>query len=56
MPGSGITAENAAEIVEATGAIEIHAGLSSVLAGNARAEVFEAEVRRLVEAVGGILG
>jgi copper homeostasis protein len=52
MPGSGITAENAAEIVAATGASEVHAGLSSVVAGDAEAGVFETEVRRLAEAVG----
>jgi copper homeostasis protein len=51
MPGSGITAANVAEIAAATGATEFHAGLSSEVAGNAGLEVFEAEVRRLVEAV-----
>jgi copper homeostasis protein len=51
MPGSGITGGNAAEIVEATGATEVHAGLSSVVAAEAGAEEFEVEVRRLVEAV-----
>jgi copper homeostasis protein len=52
LPGSGITAGNIAEIVEATGAVEVHAGLSSVVARNAEAAVFEREVRRLVEAMG----
>ena len=51
MPGSGITGGNAAKIVEATGATEVHAGLSSVVAAEAGAEEFEVEVRRLVEAV-----
>ncbi len=52
MPGSGITAGNAKEMVTATGATEIHAGLSSVVEHGAEPEEFEAEVRRLVEAVG----
>jgi copper homeostasis protein len=52
MPGSGITAGNVAEIAAATGAVEFHAGLSSVVASDAEAGVFEREVRRLVEAVG----
>jgi len=52
MPGSGITAANAAEMAAATGAKEIHAGLSSVVAGDAGEEEFEVEVRRLVAAVG----
>jgi copper homeostasis protein len=49
MPGSGITAKNVAEIVAASGATEVHAGLSSVVTRDAEAGVFEAEVRRLVE-------
>ena len=52
MPGSGITAENAAEIASATGAKELHAGLSSVVTGDAGVGVFEGEVRRLVKAAG----
>jgi copper homeostasis protein len=51
MPGSGVTAENAAEIAEATGATEFHAGLSSVVARDAEPDAFEREVRRLVEAL-----
>jgi copper homeostasis protein len=54
LPGSGITAGNVAGIVEATGAVEVHAGLSSVVARGAGAGEFEREVRRLVEAVGGM--
>jgi copper homeostasis protein len=52
MPGSGVTAGNVAEIAAATGAVEIHAGLSSVVARDAEAGVFEREVRRLVGALG----
>jgi len=52
MPGSGITAENAAEIVAETGATEIHAGLSSAVTGDAEAAAFEKEVRRLVLTIG----
>jgi len=52
MPGSGITAGNVAEIVAATGVSEVHAGLSSAVARDTEAEAFEAEVRRLVGAVG----
>jgi copper homeostasis protein len=51
MPGSGITPGNIAEIAAATGAVEFHAGLSSVVGQEADPETFEAEVRRLVEAV-----
>jgi len=52
VPGSGITAGNVAEIAGATGAVEFHAGLSSVVGRGAEAGEFEREVRRLVEAVG----
>jgi copper homeostasis protein len=52
MPGSGITADNAAEMARATGAAAMHAGLSSVVGRDAGVEVFEREVRRLVDAVG----
>ena len=52
LPGSGISAENVAEIATATGAEEFHAGLSSVVARDAEAGVFEREVRRLVVALG----
>ena len=51
VAGSGITAGNVEEIAAATSAAEIHAGLSSVVAEDAGGEAFEAEVRRLVEAV-----
>ncbi len=52
MPGSGVTARNVAEMAAATGAAEFHAGLSTVVEHGAEPEEFEAEVRRLVEAVG----
>ena len=52
MPGSGVKAENAADIAAATGATEFHAGLSSVVARDAEAGEFEGEVRRLVVALG----
>jgi copper homeostasis protein len=52
LPGSGITAENAAEIAAATGAREIHAGLSSVVGRGAEAGEFERGVKRLVGALG----
>ena len=52
MPGSGVTAGNVAEIAVATGATEIHAGLSSVVARDAEATEFEKDVRRLVGALG----
>jgi copper homeostasis protein len=52
VPGSGIVAGNAAQMVAETGVAEVHAALSSVVAPDAGAEEFEAEVRRLVEAVG----
>jgi copper homeostasis protein len=51
MPGSGVTAENAAEIAAVTGATEFHAGLSSVVGREAESDSFEVEVRRLVEAL-----
>jgi copper homeostasis protein len=55
MPGSGITAENVADIADVTGAREFHAGLSSV-AGRGRAGdgKFEAEVRKLAEVLAGL--
>ncbi len=52
MPGSGVTAGNVAKMAEVTGAVEFHAGLSSVVGREAGAETFEREVRKLVEAVG----
>jgi copper homeostasis protein len=52
VPGSGITPGNVAEIAVATGAKELHAGLSSVVARHAGAGEFEREVRRLVDALG----
>lgn len=51
LPGSGITAGNVAEIAAATGAVEFHAGLSSVVKREAGPGEFEAQVKRLVEAV-----
>jgi copper homeostasis protein len=52
MPGSGLHAGNIREAVRKTGAREVHAGLSSVVADPA-AEIgkFEAEVRRMAEAL-----
>jgi copper homeostasis protein len=52
MPGSGITAENAAQTAATTGAAEIHAALSSVVARDAEPATFEREVWRLVDALG----
>jgi copper homeostasis protein len=51
LPGSGITAGNVGEIAVSTGAVEFHAGLSSVAGRGAEASVFEAEVGRLVGAL-----
>jgi copper homeostasis protein len=51
MPGSGITAGNVAEMARVTGAREFHAGLSSVVARDAEAGIYEREVRRLVGAL-----
>ncbi len=52
IPGSGIHAGNIREVVKKTGAREFHAGLSSVVAeATAGIEKFEAEVRKMVEAL-----
>jgi copper homeostasis protein len=49
MPGSGVTAANISRLMEATGAREFHAGLSSVSGGlGSNAPEFEEEVRKLV--------
>jgi copper homeostasis protein len=53
LPGVGITAKNAAEIVRRTGAREIHAALSSVVCLDADAKTFEEEVPRLADALTG---
>jgi copper homeostasis protein len=50
LPGAGINAENAAEVLRKTGASEIHSGLSSALPyGSHDYKKFEAEVRKLAE-------
>lgn len=51
LPGVGITAGNAAEIVRQTGVTEVHAALSSVVRADADAKTFEEEVRRLVDSL-----
>jgi copper homeostasis protein len=48
LPGAGISAENAAEVLRRTGASEIHSGLSSVIPyGSRDYPKFEEEVRKL---------
>jgi copper homeostasis protein CutC len=48
LPGAGINAENAAEVLQKTGANEIHSGLSSAMPyGSGDYKKFEAEVRKL---------
>jgi copper homeostasis protein len=52
MPGSGIHAGNIRKVVRATGAREVHAGLSSVIASPAgNLAAFEEEVRKLAAAL-----
>jgi copper homeostasis protein len=52
VPGAGINAENAAEVLRRTVASEIHSGLSSAMPyGSRDYQKFEAEVRKLVELV-----
>ncbi len=51
MPGSGVTAGNVTEMAQGTGAMEFHAGLSSVVGREAGTAEFEREVKRLVEAL-----
>jgi copper homeostasis protein len=49
LPGGGINASNALQVVQQTGATEIHSGLGSVLAyGQEDYALFENEVRKLV--------
>jgi len=50
VPGAGINAENAAEILRKSGASEIHSGLSSTIPyGSRNYKKLEDEVRKLVE-------
>jgi copper homeostasis protein len=52
LPGAGIHAENAAEVLRKTGANEIHSGLSSAMPyGSQDYKKFEAEVRKLAARV-----
>lgn len=52
VPGAGINAENAAEVLGRTVASEIHSGLSSAMPyGSRDYKKFEAEVRKLAELV-----
>jgi copper homeostasis protein len=52
LPGAGINAENAAEVLRKTGASEIHSGLSSAMPyGSGDYKKFEAEVRKLAKRV-----
>jgi len=51
MPGSGLHSGNIREAVAKTGAIEFHAGLSSVVDPAADIGKFEAEVRRMAAAL-----
>jgi copper homeostasis protein len=49
LPGSGINASNALQVVRMSGATEIHSGLGSVLKyGQQDYKLFESEVRALV--------
>jgi copper homeostasis protein len=50
IPGGGVRAENLKEILEITGATEIHSGLGTVLPyGTGENSAFEAAVRKLVQ-------
>ena len=50
LPGAGITHSNIAKVAEQTGAVELHAGLGSVLPYSSRDfAAFESEVRKLAE-------
>jgi copper homeostasis protein len=55
VPGAGISAENAAEVLQKTGASEIHSGLSSAMPyGSGDYKKFEAEVRKLAELIASV--
>jgi copper homeostasis protein len=55
LPGAGINAENAAEVLQKTRANEIHSGLSSAMPyGSGDYKKFEAEVRKLAELVANV--
>jgi copper homeostasis protein len=55
VPGSGITAQNVAELAHATGAREFHAGLSSVVREpGANLAAFESAVRQLSNCLKGL--
>jgi copper homeostasis protein len=55
VPGAGINAENAAEVLRRTVASEIHSGLSSAMPyGSRDYQKFEAEVRKLAELVASV--
>ena len=50
VPGAGITHSNIAQVAQKTGAIELHAGLGSVLPYSTRNyAAFESEVRKLAD-------
>jgi copper homeostasis protein len=52
LPGAGVNAENAAEVLQKTGASEIHSGLSSAMPyGSGDYKKFEDEVRKLAERI-----
>jgi copper homeostasis protein len=49
MPGGGIHSENVSELLDVTGAREIHSGLGTVLKyGSEDVATFESEVRKLI--------
>lgn len=54
LPGAGITAKNAAEIIQRSGVREVHAALSSVMRQDADTKTFEEEVRRLAVSLAGL--
>jgi copper homeostasis protein len=55
LPGAGVNSENAAEVLQKTGASEIHSGLSSAMPyGSGDYKKFEAEVRKLAERVAAV--
>jgi copper homeostasis protein len=55
VPGAGTNAENVAEVLQKTGASEIHSGLSSAMPyGSRDYKKFEAEVRKLAELVASV--
>jgi copper homeostasis protein len=53
LPGGGINASNALQVVRMSGATEIHSGLGSVFAyGQEDYKLFESEVRALAAKLG----